>query len=173
MNCEQVRKNLNAYMDAELPGATGEKIALHLQTCRDCSKVFSRLQNLTNVLEEVSIPEVPKGFADRVFAHAHERSTSVKSKQRTHVSFSRWWSSEFLTAQRAAAAAVLISGLTLGALMGLDTWRSPVMQSVGKSQMAQVKAVDIYNLDYLTDIPKGSLADAYLTLAFETNGRGR
>ena len=40
---------------------------------------------------------------------------------------------------------VLISGLALGAVMGLDTWSSPVMQSGGQPQMAQVKAVDIYN----------------------------
>lgn len=173
MNCEQIRKKLNAYVDTELPGATSEKIAIHLQTCRDCSKVFSHLQNLTNVLQEVSTPEVPKGFANRVLAHANERNISVKSKQRTRASVFRLWNSEFLTAQRASVAAVLISGLALGALMGLDTWRSPTIQSGGQPQIAQAEAIEIYNLDYLTDIPKGSLADAYLALMSETNGRGR
>lgn len=173
MNCEHVRNKLNAYMDAELPEATVEKITIHLEACQDCSKVFSRLQNLTHILAEVSIPEVPKGFADRVLAHVYGHSTSITSKQRTHVSVFRWWSPRFLTTQRAAAAAVLIVGLVIGALMGRDTWQSPVTQSGGKLQMAQVETTDIYKLDYLTDVPKGSLADAYLTLAFETNGRER
>jgi len=173
MNCEHVRKKLNAYMDAELPEQSNEEIAIHLERCQDCSRVFSRLQNLTHVLEEVTTPEVPKGFADRVLANAYRRNESVKSKQRTLISAFRWWIPRFLTAQRAAAAAVLIVGLTIGSLMGRDTWQSQVMQSGGKSPVAQAEAIDIYNLDSLTEVPKGSLVDAYLTLAFETNGRER
>lgn len=72
-----------------------------------------------------------------------------------------------------SAAAVLVMGLAIGAFMGRDTWQSPGAQSDGKPQMAQVEPTSIYNLDYLTDMPKGSLADTYLTLAFETNGRER
>ena len=74
-------------------------------------------------------------------------------------------------ARLAAAAAVLVMGLAIGVLMGRDTWQSPGIQPVGKSQMAQVEPITIYNLDYLTDAPKGSLADAYLTLVSATNGR--
>lgn len=72
-----------------------------------------------------------------------------------------------------AAVAVLVIGLAIGVLMGRDTWQSPGIQSVGKSQMAQVEPTTIYNLDYLTDAPKRSLADAYLTLVSATNGRDR
>lgn len=72
-----------------------------------------------------------------------------------------------------AVAAVLLMGLAIGALMGRDTWQSPGIQSVGDSQMAQVEPTAIYNLDYLTDAPRGSLADAYLTLVSATNGRER
>lgn len=72
-----------------------------------------------------------------------------------------------------AAAAVLVIGLVIGALMGRDTWQSLVIQSEAKSQMAQVEPTAIYNLDYLTDAPKGTLADAYLTLVSATNERER
>ena len=72
-----------------------------------------------------------------------------------------------------AAAAVLVIGLAIGVLMGRDTWQSSGIQSVGKSQMAKVEPTAIYNLDYLTDAPKGSLANAYLTLVSATNGRER
>ncbi len=76
-------------------------------------------------------------------------------------------------AMNLAAAAVLVMGLAIGALMGRDTWQSPGVQSGGKSQMAQVEPTAIYNLDYLTDAPKGSLADAYLTLVSATNRKER
>ncbi|MGD8787003.1 MAG: zf-HC2 domain-containing protein [Phycisphaerales bacterium] len=171
MNCEQVRKKLNAYMDAELPEETIEKITTHLEKCQDCSGAITRLQSLTSVLEEVSTPEVPKGFTARVLACANERSKSTKSMQRKHAFVFQWYGPKFLTARTAAAAAVLIFGLVIGGLMGLDIWQSPNIQSGGESQMTQVEPTDIYNLDYLTDAPKGSLADAYLTLAFATNGR--
>jgi len=72
-----------------------------------------------------------------------------------------------------AVAAVLVIGLAIGMLMGRDTWKSQGIQSVGKSQMAQVEPTTIYNLDYLTNAPKGSLADAYLTLVSAINGRER
>ena len=72
-----------------------------------------------------------------------------------------------------AAAAVLVMGLAIGALMGQDTWRSPDIPSVGDSQMAQVEPTAIYNLDYLTSAPRGSPADAYLTLVAAANGKER
>ena len=71
----------------------------------------------------------------------------------------------------AAAAAVLVFGLAIGILMGWDTWQNQGIQSPGKSQMAQTEPTSLYNLDYLNDAPKGSLADAYLTLVSATNGR--
>ena len=72
-----------------------------------------------------------------------------------------------------AGAAVLVIGLAIGVLMGRNTWQSPGIRSVGKSQMVQVGPTTIYNLDYLTEAPKGSLADAYLTLVSTTNGKER
>jgi predicted anti-sigma-YlaC factor YlaD len=170
MHCEHVRKKLNAYMDVELSEATMEKIKIHLDNCQDCSGALTRLQSLINVLEEVSTLEVPKDFANRVLAHAYERSKGAQSMQRKHVSVYRWWSLKLFTAQTAAAAAVLVIGLAIGGVMGWDTWHNQGIQSVGKSQMAQVEPTAIYNLDYLTDAPKGSLADTYLTLASATNG---
>jgi len=72
-----------------------------------------------------------------------------------------------------AAAGVLVIGLAIGVLMGRDTWQSPGVRSVGMSQMVQVEPTTIYNLDYLTEAPKESLADAYLTLVSATNGKER
>jgi hypothetical protein len=69
------------------------------------------------------------------------------------------------------AAAVWIIGLTVGVLIGWDTWQSRGIESVERLQVAQVEPTDIYNLDYLSDAPKGSLADAYLTLVSATNGK--
>lgn len=160
-------------MDAELPEEAMGKMAIHLKSCRDCSETLSRLQRLTTLLGEVSAPEVPKNFADRVLDCGYERSRAIQSIQRKRLFIGRWWSPRFLTARAAVAAAFLVIGLGLGVLMGQDTWQSPGLQSVEKSQMAQVEPTDIYNLDYLSSAPKGSLAYAYVTLTSATNGRER
>ena len=93
--------------------------------------------------------------------------------QKDSMSLVRWTSILKRPITKFAAAAVLVIGLAIGVLMGWDTWQSPSIQSIGKSQMAKVEPTSIYNLDYLTDAPKGSLADAYLTLVSATNGRER
>ena len=110
-------------------------------------------------------PPMDKRVLDDSFAAMDETIAANKSSIVRMILRSR--------AMKLAAAAVLVMGLAIGALMGRDTWQSPGIQSGGKSQMAQVEPTAIYNLDYLTDAPKGSLADAYLTLVSATNGRER
>ncbi len=110
-------------------------------------------------------PGMDKRVLDDSFAAMDETIAASGSRAAQKILQSR--------AMKLAGAAVLVMGLAIGALMGRDTWQSPGIQSVGKSQMAQVGPTTIYNLDYLTNAPKGSLADAYLTLVSATNGRER
>jgi len=70
---------------------------------------------------------------------------------------------------RFAAAAVLMLGLGLGAVLSLDLNRADGVQ---KSQTATDPAA-VYGLDVLSDAPGGSLADAYLALASGSNGEWR
>ena len=78
---------------------------------------------------------------------------------------------------RIAAAITLIIGLVVGVLMGRDTWRPQQIQSAVKLQAEQQDPEAIYNLDCMTEAPKGSLADAYLTSVSEpiteTDGKER
>jgi hypothetical protein len=80
----------------------------------------------------------------------------------------RWW--RLTTApMHAAAAAVLIIGLSLGVVM---SWSS-VSSSSQAQTAAQANPVDAYQIDYLGEAPSGSLADSYLTLVSATNEGGR
>jgi len=73
---------------------------------------------------------------------------------------------------QAAAAGVLILGLAVGSLMGRGTWQRPAPPSSAIRQGTEDDPLTLYNLDYLTDTPRGSLALVYLTLASTKSGQG-
>jgi hypothetical protein len=62
---------------------------------------------------------------------------------------------------RAAAAAVLVASLALGAVMGWDANRNGRSPS---SVATQPDALAAYNLDYLAEAPAGSLAQVVMAL---------
>jgi hypothetical protein len=69
----------------------------------------------------------------------------------------------------AAAAAVLIVGLSVGVVLG---WTSAPPAARAETA-AEVDPVDVYQIDYLGEAPSGSLADSYLTLVSATDEGGR
>jgi hypothetical protein len=82
----------------------------------------------------------------------------------------RWLSPPTSVGRKAAQAAALAGGLLIGVLMGQQTWRSERPSS--PQQTAEPDPVAVYQLDYLTDAPGGSLAQSYLTLTNAPNHNG-
>jgi hypothetical protein len=82
----------------------------------------------------------------------------------------RWLSRSPSVGRKAAHAAALAGGLLIGALMGQQTWRS-AHASIPK-QAIEPDPVAVYQVDFLTDAPSGSLAQTYLTLTNIPNHNG-
>ena len=64
----------------------------------------------------------------------------------------------------------LAGGLLIGVLMGQQTWRFAHSSSLQQTVESDPGAV--YDLDYLTDAPGGSLVQSYLTLTTAPNHNG-
>ena len=165
MRCRTARVRLNAYLDAELLGAERSRIEEHLHHCGECSEALKRMRGVAAVLEPVPVPPpVPEGFHRRLMARA----------ARSQEQFRRWpvvvglWPS-FSPVMRLAAAAMLMLGIGMGVLMGSDLSRAVAATPQGA---AAGDPNAVYGLDYLSEAPDGSLADAYLTLVSASNGRG-
>jgi len=161
MVCRNVRPKLNRYLDGELSAEERSRIEQHLGECKDCSEALEGLCAVAAALAKAPAPpDVPNGFAERVMAHAYRRT-------HTRPAVVRLWHS-FSPAMRYAAAAVLMLGIGLGALMarGIST------DAPEPSGLATADPNEVYGLDYLSEAPGGSLADAYLTLASTDNGGG-
>ncbi|MHB9074042.1 MAG: anti-sigma factor family protein [Desulfobaccales bacterium] len=128
MECQEVREQLSAWLDAELDEATEALLAAHVSRCEACQREWRQLTALETALGELSAP-VPSGLAEKVLAQ-------VKAPRRR-----QWW-------QSVALAACLVLGVALGGGMA-RTFYAPA----GSSETAP----EVASLEVFQDFPQGSL----------------
>ena len=176
MRCKAVRNKLDRLSRQELAPRMRERIEAHLSACADCRRHLADQERLAVLLASLpKPPAVPEGFGNRLMAAASQRQAGRQS-----MPWSLWrlrWLSPPGTDRRlvavgrkAAQAVALAGGLLIGVLMGQQTWRSA--HSSIPQQTVQPDPVAVYELDYLTDAPGGSLAQSYLSLTTAPNQRG-
>lgn len=165
MHCENVQQQLNRFVAGDLPVADRQAAGAHLAECAACRAKLAELDALAGVVASTPTPPIPSGFASRAIAAARQRHLAQPI---TAWNLLRWWR---LTSapMHAAAAAVLIVGLSVGVVLG---WTSAPSAAQAETA-AGVDPVDVYQIDYLGEAPSGSLADSYLTLVSATNEGGR
>ena len=167
MRCRKVQQDLDAFRDGLLQPGERAVMEAHLQECPECQAALARLRRLSFLLEGIPAPRVPDGFSERLMARAYQRQAE---RRRWRVRSWRpmvFWRG-MPAATRVAAAAMLVLAIGLGALMARDLSSGPRPAGIVTAEMN-----DVYALDYLSEAPGGSLADAYLTLASAANGGGR
>lgn len=59
MNCRNIHKKLNAYVDAELPESMANKVRVHLEECPRCRRAFHLMISLNSRIERVPTPPDP------------------------------------------------------------------------------------------------------------------
>lgn len=68
MNCQDILKNLNKYIDNELDPELCDAIEAHLQTCPECKIVFNTLKKTIQIYhKEGQETELPQDVRDRLF----------------------------------------------------------------------------------------------------------
>lgn len=169
MHCDHVRERLSAYMDTEVGHHMRAQIDEHLAACENCREALARLRQVDAFLGSAPAPCASEGFAGRVMAEARQHAAGWRQPPREPWSSLRWWASSSVP-MRAAAAAVLMVGLAAGAFMGRDTWQPPAPRSAASTQSTDTNVAGVYNLDYLSGAPSGSLAHVFVTLVSAQNG---
>lgn len=166
MRCEDLQCNLANYADGGVPPDERNAVEAHLRGCPACRAALAEVDPVAAVLVQSQSPPIPPGFADRVMAHARYRIT----RPRGTWSPVQWWRTASAP-MRGAAAAVLVVGFLGGWMMGRDAVRIPGSRAAVVASPPD--PLDGYNLDYLGDAPKGSLANSYLALVSSHDGEGR
>ncbi len=162
MRCKTVRNELDRFARQELAPRMREQVEAHLIECAGCRRHLARQERLVNLLTGLpQPPAVPEGFSDHLRAVARERQAArrpVPGSLRRR----RWLLPSTSVGKKAAQAAALAGGLLIGLFMGQQTWRS-AHPSLPQQTM-HADPVAVYQLDYLTDAPGGSLAQSFLSL---------
>jgi len=166
MRCKHVTRRLDAYATGEVSARDRVRIDAHLEGCASCRRALADLESMAGLLSRIATPPVPEGLASRVMFAALSRRAEPRTARWNPV---QWWRMVSVP-MRAAAAAMLVLGAVAGLFMGWSALPSSV-QTPGTR--TQADPLDAYSLDYLTDSPKGSLADSYLTLLTGQNGEGQ
>jgi anti-sigma factor RsiW len=161
LNCRRFATHLHAYVDRATPSALHAAMSAHAASCPACSRKVESVIQIGAVLRAAApLLPVPEGFARRVMARAVARKTPVPLRLAAWRPSFAWWQ-EMDRPARAAAAAVLVFGLALGAMMGWDVTLNGCHALLPSDRPDALAA---YSLDYLGDAPAGSLAQVVLTM---------
>lgn len=163
MRCEDAQGQLNAFTAGELPAEAHEVVRAHLAECSACRATLAKIDPLAGAIAGAQEPPVPEALASRIMAAARERE---EARPLAAWNLARWWRATSFP-MHAAAAAVLIIGLSIGIAMGWTSRREQPRTTM------EPDPVDAYQIDYLGEAPAGSLADSYLTLVSATDEGGR
>lgn len=163
MRCEDTQQ-LKRFAAGDLPVTDRQAVQAHLAECADCRAKLTEIDALAGVLADATTPPVPSGFVSGVMAAARQRQEAPPVAVWNLLC---WWRLAS-TPMHAAAAAVLIVGLSVGMVMGLT--HAPLTTQTETT--AEVDPVDIYRIDYLAEAPSGSLANSYLALVASTDEGG-
>ncbi len=68
-NCQETLKELEIFLDSELPRVRIDEIMVHLTACTDCQGAFEFHAELRTVVRAKALrDDLPEGFTDRILA---------------------------------------------------------------------------------------------------------
>jgi anti-sigma factor RsiW len=147
MKCSDIRKEISRELDGELEQSSAEALALHLETCEDCCSYRESMLQLFSLHSGLEEAEPPLRLLPSVMSALEGSARRDRSS---------WW---FRFAVPAAAVLVIFLGLLAGGR--LAEMIGPVN---GNGQ------TDIFGLEYLEELPPGSIGE--LILADSEGGNG-
>lgn len=128
MNCEEIRKNLDLYIDSEiLSDEERESIRAHLEECEACRREYEEMNKINEELKKLAEVELPKDFHKNLMKEIRKSNGKKEPFFKRHY---RW---------SMAAAAVLLAGVVTTAGLGLLPGGNLMM---GKSVPAEEAAMD-------------------------------
>jgi len=75
MECEDIRKQLEAFLEGEVEEAERTAIQGHLETCPECARVFRQSKKMAGVLRIWKAEEPPKDLYDRLKSGLESRES--------------------------------------------------------------------------------------------------
>ncbi len=106
MNCKEVKKYINLFIDSELDSKTNFEVSEHLSSCEDCSKRFAQEERIeksfVSVLREDKDPKAEETWERVISRFSHQ----VEPEEGTRLGFWPLW--RYLVPATAAVIGIVI-----------------------------------------------------------------
>jgi len=172
MDCHEVSRRLNAYLDGELLSQAGEEVRDHLAACARCAAEFEQMKQLNHALDALQGMVPPAYFPSRLrqLASSRQRKAyNLRSGAATEASETagtgRRRSAFSRVLVRAAAGLLVAAGLWVGVTMGGALASTDAASS--QVEETQPDAIDL-QVHALSVLPAGSVAGDYVALVSES-----
>ena len=109
MNCNEIKKLLNPYIDKTLNADTTQQVDEHLKTCSACREEYLKLKQVVSALNSISPQPAPVDFTQSLMAKISQKEIQIQTSWIDHlkkqISIPRF---SFRLAGAAAAAALIV-----------------------------------------------------------------
>ena len=104
MNCQEIKKLLNPYIDKTLDTATAQQVEVHLKSCPACNKEYQSLKEIITSLNSLSPKPAPVDFTQSIMVKISQKEIQIQTSWMDHLkrqisipslSFPRKWESIF------------------------------------------------------------------------------
>lgn len=123
MQCNEIRKKLDAWMGSELSARDSDKIKQHLEKCPECSREADILKELSAHIKTIPNIHAPDYLV--------RKTVQAFQKELIRPGLAEWWKSLSFSMQ-GAVCGVILTGLLCGAVLcnsiittGTDTTSDP------------------------------------------------
>lgn len=109
MDCVEIRRRLDAWLDGELPAPEAKRISDHVERCPACRLEAQEHRQLMDLLDHLPAMAAPTGFSRRTmraFRAGMEKPGMAE-----------WWR-DLSLAMRSAVCGAALAGLLCGAVLG-------------------------------------------------------
>ena len=123
MNCKEIKKLLNPYIDKTIDADIARQVDEHLKSCPLCNKEYQSLKEVITSLNSLSTQPVPVDFTQSIMTKISQEEIQIQSSWIDHLkrqisipslsfprnlSFPRKWASIFSFRLAGAVAAVAL-----------------------------------------------------------------
>lgn len=115
MKCEDIRKNLDLYIDAEiLSDEEREEIRTHLDDCEACHREYEEMKKIQSELEKLADIELPKDFHKNLMKEIRKTDAKKEAFFKRHYRWSMGVAAVLIVGVMTTAGINLIPRLSMG-----------------------------------------------------------
>ena len=79
MNCQEIKKLLNPYIDKTLDTATAQQVEVHLKSCPACNKEYQSLKEIITSLNSLSTQPAPVDFTQNLMTKISQKEVQIQT----------------------------------------------------------------------------------------------